>query len=1341
MTWIRRPAAVLWVAVWLVSPSATAAPTRVPLVIDEAIAGRSVTWPVTTGVPFPRGGLKDPRRCRLVDDRGHEQLLQSRVTATWDAARSSIRWLTIDFLAQPGRRYHLEYGPSVRRKELSSLTVVESGSGTEATLVKAGRWIFEFRNNPARLARIALDADGDAAVDDEEVVCDGAVHYYVDGNGERAESRSGGRVVVEESGPVRACVRVDGIYQPPRGDAIVHHRTRYHILGVGGLVRAVHEFRVVGSTRGTVFRDIGFELRLPEASPGRWITAPLPDSQPGQQNVATLRGESASLSSVQETFRHFGNPTCRAAVIDGSGPKDRVLATGKKAGCWMQVGDHRWSITGGLKWFWQQFPKEWEVGGDRMVLHLWSPRGGGLDFGRKGLLETLGTAGRFWLLERGGDPGKMNPVAGYKVFAGHAALQRGDVDGLGINKHHEFYLHFHDTRSSPDVGTEYGRLVEAPPLALATGQWNCSTDVFGPLASRSGDLETEDPEQIVDRIFDLKRYAQDAFGDYGWWIFGSGPHYSYHWDEKLKRHFASAMRFEYHTYQKETQLWWCYLRSGERKFHDWALPSENHWVDVAVSHSPLKYRCAFKGGRPQERLLHFRPGEWAIDSPLFYLRQRDSAEAWLRGGAQFWASYHRTLETTTLAYYLTGDERFNDVIEYWREYWGELAGVTSASQDVKPWYREQPWFVATGPGEPEVGWAEMIRDYAPFTSGLRHQMTQFFNLATLYEHTWDPKIGQALRECADVYLDPEHPIGVWRTQENSPPNFAAAPRLAHFWVPALWKYDRVTGDPRMPRVFKKYFAACYGTDPFREDIGQYSNVHMGYAWYYTRDPRHLRPARVELDRLMPLAKPLEKPQDLGRRIYNPYAPIQSLTAVPRLTWALNDASRRGVPVGPPPRMKPQRTPIALLKAEGVPLRLTVWGFDREPRLVDSEGNRLVVRVTRRDRFATDLQPFDRTTRDFEVFLIECEVPREARAGTYLLVPRLECAVLSTNSRTLHLNASWPIKLDAGQRVWLPPMQVPLRLQSAVPSAWRLATAEGVPIPSRVVPGGLECEAAAGQRVVLQNALARSVWFRLDGLPAAECWVSLEGVTKNNPVTAARIDAAVSGTEPVDLARRFVSGRFGQAVPVTEKRDLVLPDHVVSGGTLRRLFTSKRGSIEFWIRKLWDDRLAGSPRVTFVDNGLVSAWNAWRLPVNEWAHVAVEWRPLKQDPTRQAVHVYVNGHDRKSYRSIWWDGYGQREFRFPSDGKWLKRFLCRAPRGAPFLIDELRVSDVPRYTDESIALGHRQLVNPRRFRPPSARFEPDSHTLLLMRLDGNLEVTWPVSKPILSGRFEARPSSK
>ena len=188
---------------------------------------------------------------------------------------------------------------------------------------------------------------------------------------------------------------------------------------------------------------------------------------------------------------------------------------------------------------------------------------------------------------------------------------------------------------------------------------------FGPLAARPNDSPAE---AAVDRIFDLSRQVQDDFGDYGWWLFGAGSHYSYHWNDETKKFFADSRRFEFHTYGKETQLWWNYLRSGERKFYDWAIPSENHWVDVAVSHQPTTIECEWRGGEPEKRTLHWRPGDWSVDSPTHYVRHHDTAEAWLRGGAQFWASYHRTLETTTLAYYITGDERYNDVIEYWRTY-------------------------------------------------------------------------------------------------------------------------------------------------------------------------------------------------------------------------------------------------------------------------------------------------------------------------------------------------------------------------------------------------------------------------------------------------------------------------------------------------------------------------------------------------------------------------------------------------------------------------------------------------------------------------------------------------
>jgi hypothetical protein len=66
-------------------------------------------------------------------------------------------------------------------------------------------------------------------------------------------------------------------------------------------------------------------------------------------------------------------------------------------------------------------------------------------------------------------------------------------------------------------------------------------------------------------------------------------------------------------------------------------------------------------------------------------------------------------------------------------------------------------------------------------------MTLFFNLSTLYEHTWDPAIGQVVREFADAYLAPDDPNGVWQCQDHRLPANADSPMLAHYWSPALWK--------------------------------------------------------------------------------------------------------------------------------------------------------------------------------------------------------------------------------------------------------------------------------------------------------------------------------------------------------------------------------------------------------------------------------------------------------------------------------------------------------------------------------------------------------------------------
>lgn len=1439
--WLWLPAAFLAVAVLAIGLAnearAEPAVTRVELHIDEPHTGRTVPWPVTTGVPFPRGGLRDAAHCRLVDDRGTEQPLQTRVAATWDQDATSIRWLTVDFISQPGRRYFLEFGPGVRRttKQASSVHVLQADPD-EVPQVETGplRVTFDvtksaIKPSPATsIGTIAialdLDADGRIAPAEQVATLPTAGQYYLDQDGTRYQAAATS-ITVESAGPVRAVVRIDGRYVGPDGKSIIDFRTRYHFFAGLPLIKVVDEFRPGGSTRGVRFRDIAFALQLtsPSSEPTvatdpRSLAVDVVPAMEGETPVTSSPSASPltmqplrvdwtpgtqSVSSYQALYRHFGNDAYDAAVVTNGSYGQRRISQSDRAAAWLQWADGRVAVTGSLRWFWQQFPKEWEASRDGLTLHTWSPRGGELDFSAQGIRDFLGPSGDRYLLnyvQRRGSPVTLND---FFYGACNQLIAEDRADGQGIRKSHEFYLHFAPAAQAAD-GVQTARLAEKPVVALASGRWNCGTNVFGPLAAREPRRNQADekpappskphpaepstyqsapskisPEQaaaiaakgeaVIDRLFQLARYGQDAFGDYGWWLFGAGPHYSYQWDAQARRHYADPRRFDFHTYQKETQLWWCYFRSGERKFLDWALPSENHWTDIAVSHVSLEYLCDWRGGEPAKstRRLAFVPGDWAIDSPIHYLRHHNTAEAWLRGGTQFWASYHRTLETTTLAYYLTGDERFAEVVEYWRAYFAALAGVNSQSTDVPEHYRQQAWWdpgstiVEDGHARPKT-WAEMMRDYAPFPSGMRHQMTLWFNLSTLYEHTWDPQIGQALREYANAFLAPAGPSGVWHCQENRLPAHAPTPTMAHFWSPALWKYHRVTGDPRMKDVLRQYFDACYRADPFAtsELVGVYSNLHAGYGYYFTGDARHLHRALSELEKLADQAAPLARPEDLNRRIYNPYVMIQSLAGIPRLLWAVQQAAQTGQPIPPLPPLRPQRTPILIYKETGQPLALRLWGFDEHVALLGPDGKPATPDVQTSTSPAI-VQPFDRIMPDFTAYWHEVSLPANAPVGWYVLMPQLELGVLASSSPLPPLcHAARPIRLEPGETCWLGwTSQMALdsnlwRAGSAEVQGLQLTAADGTNIPlysERARPGRLVTTRPGDKLpplrrvdpISIRNTTERAAWFKVacDAHPdianaTAALFTSPEPLKKwavhikmpTQEVEAAlqRIPLVIS---PDASAGPFIAGRHGKAALVVPGRKLILPDHVTAAdGTKRKLFGLEQGTLEFFVKKLWDDRVMPARQGVLLNNGLIHGFSPWPLPVGEWAHVAVVWRPFRRDPSQTCVHIYVNGLDRANYRSTWWPGYGNRPYSLPRGKPWLEGFLAQTLDGGAFALDEVRLSSTARYADLEIEFGHRQTFNPVRFDPPEPPLAADEDTTLLYRLDGNLE-----SEPLKDGK--------
>jgi hypothetical protein len=528
----------------------------------------------------------------------------------------------------------------------------------------------------------------------------------------------------------------------------------------------------------------------------------------------------------------------------------------------------------------------------------------------------------------------------------------------------------------------------------------------------------------------------------------------------------------------------------------------------------------------------------------------------------------------------------------------------------------------------------------------------------------------------------------------------------------------------MEGILRRYFERMWLADPLREDVGVYSNQQIGWAYYFTRDPRHLRPAVQELHRLLPNAAPLAAPQDLNTRIYNPYAPIQSFAAVPRLIWALQEAERQGVETPPPAPLPPQRTAIAMFKREGKPLKMTLWGWDREVRLLAPDGEKFTAAAVKTTDAASDIQPFDRVLPKFEVYLHEVALPADAPGGYYLLAPHLELAVLSADGADAVLcSAARPIALEAGEtcRLRVAKGSEPLALLGAAASL-TVVDESGAEVERKTGPSQTTWSVAGDAREIrltVQNAGPRQAWFRLMSPDAATAWASFSGEVPKSLPSRDRTLAALAPDVEFDPESVFVPGRFGQALLIAGSRKLHLPDHVERDGEQVKLFDLQQGTIEFWVKRLWDDRLQTMRPPTLLDNGLVKAWSPWKLPLNEWAHVAVVWRPLVRNPDEVIVHVYVDGLDQAFYRSTHWEGYGNRPFGLPKNAKWLEEFLSAAPPGAAFAIDELRISGTPRYADLEVEFGGQQTFNPYRFTPPEKPPEFDDKTLSLYRFDSDL----------------------
>ena len=434
-----------------------------------------VREPITTGVPFPPGAVRDARHITLCDENGQAVDLQALTTERWPD--DSVRWALLDFCAAGApareRSYRIAIDPGADRRSGSRITIAADDAGV---VVDTGAATFALRRGGAfPFARVAV---GQA-----EVL--GGAHrpalLLTDSDGRETAATVTG-VAVEQHGDLRSTIRVEatvgGSPRAPLADVIA----RVECFAGSGATRiaiTVHNPRrarhrgglwELGDEGSVYFRDL--TLRVPLHDGMRATCATEIDTPFQSIDTDCELYQDSSGGEAWQHQNHVNRDNVVPCRFRGYRFRTRYRQrTGLRATPAVVLNQPAGVVMLAVPQFWQNFPRAIEV----------EPRG--LDL-------------RFWPRQASGDH----------------ELQGGE------QKTHRFVLAFGDDPMARDAAW-WGR---APATSAMTPEWYSAAGAVPYLTPAADDKDARyrrliDQAIDGDSAFESKREATD---EYGWRHFG-----------------------------------------------------------------------------------------------------------------------------------------------------------------------------------------------------------------------------------------------------------------------------------------------------------------------------------------------------------------------------------------------------------------------------------------------------------------------------------------------------------------------------------------------------------------------------------------------------------------------------------------------------------------------------------------------------------------------------------------------------------------------------------------------------------------------------------------------------
>ncbi|MBT2567885.1 Tat pathway signal sequence domain protein [Arthrobacter sp. ISL-85] len=625
-------------------------------------APTDISGGTTWGMPFPRGTVPGAEALAVADASGSRVPSQAWPLATWPDG--SLKWagVALPATASPSDSYQVTAdggtttgtaqpasgSPSVTVTEGSDAVTVDTGV-LQMVIGRSGSTLFRSLMRDGR--EVARDARLVSLVQDDIPEAAGTV-------GRTAFTGEVTAVVLEQSGPVRAVVRLEGTHRPDNPESgnrnWLPFVVRFYFYANARSVRVVHSFIWDGDAERDFLAGLGMRFTVPLeaelhnrhiriagadggflAEAVRGLTglrrdpgAEVRDAQIAGRATPPEGSWNPEVSGRLNLIPAWGDYTLSQLSADGFELRKRTTAGhgwvgisgGTRAGGFCSLSDTRGGLGVGIKDFWQSHPGQLDVRGAvgreaSMTAWLFSPEAQPMDlrFYHDGLgqdtfeeqLEGLEITYEDY------DPGFGNPT--------------------GIARTHELTLFAYDSTPSTESLAADATSASTPALLQATPEYLHSAGVFGDWTPV--DRSTPARARLEDRLdflFDFYAGQVEQRRWYGFWNYGDVMH-TYDFDRHVWRYDVGGYAWDNSELSPDLWLWYSYLRSGRADIFRFAEAMTRHTGEVDVYHLG-----PWKGLGSRHNVLH-----WGCSAKQL----RISTPAYRR-----------------FYYYLTADERTGDLL-------------------------------------------------------------------------------------------------------------------------------------------------------------------------------------------------------------------------------------------------------------------------------------------------------------------------------------------------------------------------------------------------------------------------------------------------------------------------------------------------------------------------------------------------------------------------------------------------------------------------------------------------------------------------------------------------------